>query len=69
MTTPITNHDLYQYIKHNFDEESICDLLNITSEDLVNRFQDFIDEKHEELAEEFGEEIRGSTGFWPDFEE
>lgn len=67
--TQITNHDLYVYLKHTFDEETICELLGITTEDLVNRFQDFIDERHEELSEEFGEEIRGTFGQWADFEE
>lgn len=67
--TTITNHDLYCYLKHNFDEETICDLLGITTEDLVNRFQDKIEERHEELSEEFAEEITGTRGYWPDFEE
>lgn len=35
-----------------FDEVLILELLDISSEDLINRFQDFIEEKIDQLEEE-----------------
>jgi hypothetical protein len=40
----------------NFDEVTLMEILEITSEDLVDRFEDFIEDKYEQLAEQFEEE-------------
>lgn len=48
--TDITN-DLMR-----MDEISVLELLDISSEDLVNRFEDFIELKYETLREQFQEE-------------
>ena len=38
-----------------FDEVTLLELLNISSEDLVNRFEDTIDERYDELLKEIEE--------------
>ena len=38
------------------DEISLLEVLEITSEDIVDKFQDVIEEKQEELEEELEEE-------------
>ena len=38
-----------------FDEVTLLELLNVTSEDLVNRFEDIIDERYDELLKEIEE--------------
>jgi len=38
------------------DEISVLELLDISSEDLVNRFEDLIELKYEELQGQFSEE-------------
>lgn len=51
-----TNYDIRQYLLR-FDVELICDLLEISAEDLLDRFEDFIDVKHEQLAQELEDEV------------
>jgi hypothetical protein len=48
----ITLVDLYDKLKLQ-DEITLLELLEITSEELVERFTDIIEEKYEELAEDF----------------
>ena len=38
-----------------FDEIILLELLNISSEDLVNRFEDIIDERYDDLLKEIEE--------------
>lgn len=38
------------------EETSLLEILNITSEDIVERFYDKIEEKYDQLYEEFEEE-------------
>ena len=38
-----------------FDEITLLELLNISSEDIVDRFEDIIDERYEELLKEIEE--------------
>ena len=44
--------ELMEYLKR-IDEISLLEILDISSEELVERFQDKIDERFEELSEEF----------------
>lgn len=48
----LTLTDLQEKLK-NIDEISLMEILEITSEDLVNRFIDKIDDKYDSLVEEF----------------
>ena len=47
----LTLHDLCQKLK-NIDEISLLEVLEISSEDLVERFEDKIEAKFDELSEE-----------------
>lgn len=38
------------------DETILCEVLDISSEELVERFDDLVEEKFDELAEEFEEQ-------------
>lgn len=51
----LTIFDLSDRLKE-LDEISILELLNITSEQLVDRFQDEIEERFDVLIEEFDDE-------------
>lgn len=44
-----TLEELKDYISHNVPEVDLLELLDISSEDLVNKFQDEIEEKYNEL--------------------
>lgn len=48
----ITNNDLKKKLLQ-FDEETVCELLEISTEDLLDRFEDRIDFKYEKLQQEF----------------
>lgn len=52
MTT--TNQELLDLLKQE-DEVLLLELLEISSEDLVNRFEDFIEIKYDKLIEEYGD--------------
>jgi len=39
-----------------FDEITLLELLNITTEDLVDRFEDYVESKYETLVEEVSDE-------------
>ena len=51
----ITLADMILSLKR-IDEISLLEVLEISSEDLVDRFTDKIEEKYEQLAEDFEEE-------------
>ena len=51
----ITFEELKQQLKR-LDEVTLLEVLDIASEDIVNRFQDLIEERYDELIEEFPEE-------------
>ena len=53
MTMTIT--ELFEKLKE-LDELSILEILNITSEDLVNKFQYEIEDKFDTLVEKFDDE-------------
>jgi hypothetical protein len=48
---PLTLPEICDRLK-SIDEVSLLEILNITSEDLVERFQDLIEEKADNLEEE-----------------
>lgn len=52
----MTLHDLKQKLSHALNEIELLEVLEITTEDLVERFEDLILEKFEYLAEELEEE-------------
>ena len=52
---PLILTELCEKLK-DIDEITLMELLNITSEDLVSRFIDVIEDDFEHLAEEFEEE-------------
>ena len=51
---PITYHELVERLR-SIDEISLMEILEISSEDLVNRFPDKIEEKYDTLQEDFVE--------------
>ena len=50
----LTFHDLKDKLKL-LDEITLMELLEISSEDLIDRFEDYIDAKYETLRREFEE--------------
>ena len=56
----ITFEELKQQLKR-LDEVTLLEVLDIASEDIVDRFQDIIEDKYDELIEEFPEEEDTST--------
>lgn len=59
--TTLTLTELAAKLAAYYDEVSILELLNINSYELVERFQDRIEDRFEKLAEEFEEEDIGDT--------
>ena len=51
----LTIHDLFDRLKE-LDELSILEILNISSEDLINKFQYEIEDKFDNLVEKFDDE-------------
>jgi hypothetical protein len=51
----LTIHDLFDRLKE-LDELSVLEILNLTSEDLVNKFQYEIEDKFDTLVEKFDDE-------------
>lgn len=47
----LTLVDVKERLAH-YDEVTLLEVLDISSEDLLDRFEDFIEEQYEELAEE-----------------
>ncbi len=56
----ITLSDLQDRLRK-IDEVSLLEVLNINSEDLVDRFGDFIEDNYDKLKEEFEEEEDNET--------
>jgi hypothetical protein len=54
----LTFHDLKNLLIRE-DEVTVLELLEISSEDLVERFADLIEERYELLEEAFSEELVG----------
>jgi hypothetical protein len=53
---PLTLPDIYERLKQ-IDEVSLLEILNISSEDIIERFQDLIDERADQLEKELEEEF------------
>jgi len=53
MYVAVTLTELKQKLANYYDEISLLELLNITSEELVERFYDKIEDRYDELVEEF----------------
>lgn len=53
---PLTLNEIYDKLK-DIDEITLLEILNISSEDLVERFQDEIDEQADRLEKELQDEI------------
>lgn len=51
----LTLHELCEKLKQ-LDEISVLELLNISSEELIERFQDEIEERYDNLTEQFEDE-------------
>lgn len=51
----LTLSDLLHKLKQ-IDEVSLLEVLDISSEDIVNRFTDIIEEKYDELYPDFADE-------------
>lgn len=52
---PITIEELKEKLK-SWDEVILLDALGLTSEDLLNRFDDVVDQKYDQLIAEYIEE-------------
>ena len=48
----LTLAEICDKIKNNYDELLICEMLDITAEDLVDRFDDRVADRYDELMEE-----------------
>ena len=53
---PLTLPELYELLI-DIDEITLLEILNISSEDIVDRFKDLIDEQADKLEKEFEERI------------
>jgi len=53
---PLTLPELYELLI-DIDEITLLEVLNISSEDIVDRFKDLIDEQADKLEKEFEERI------------
>jgi len=64
----ITLTELQEKLKL-IDEISVMEILEITSEDLANRFMDRIESKYDQLITEFdeGDDLNGSEEPWWEF--
>lgn len=49
-----TLEELKEFLKANASEEDLLDVLNITAEQLVERFDDVIDDKFDTVLDYFG---------------
>ena len=57
----ITFHELKEKLKQ-VDEVSLLEILNISSEDIVERFSDLIEDRHDSLTQEFQEDDEPAQG-------
>lgn len=55
----LTFHDLVELLKRE-DEVTLLEILEISSEDLIERFGDWIEERYEELTEKYQDEVFGT---------
>lgn len=55
----LTFHDLVDLLKRE-DEVTLLEVLEISSEDLIERFGDWIEERYEELTEKYQDEVFGT---------
>lgn len=55
----LTFHDLVELLKRE-DEVTLLEVLEISSEDLIERFGDWIEERYEELTEKYQDEVFGT---------
>lgn len=53
----LTLHDIKDRLKH-VDEISLLEILEISSEDIIERFQDRIEDKQDELEEDLSDDER-----------
>lgn len=52
----LTVKELQYLLAENFDQETICEILDVSPHDLVSRFADKIEENQEELIKDFEKE-------------
>lgn len=55
----LTFHDLVDLLKRE-DEVTLLEVLDISSEELIERFYDLIEIKYEELSEKYEDEVFGT---------
>ena len=55
----LTVRDLVDLLKRE-DEVTLLEMLDICSEDIVERFTDFIEENYEDLSEKYEDEVFGT---------
>lgn len=58
----LTLQELKDRLAAKFDEVTILELLDLRSQDLVDRFEDIIEQKRESLAAEFDDDDEFSPG-------
>jgi hypothetical protein len=58
----LTFHDLVELLKRE-DEVTLLEVLEISSEDLIERFGDWIEERYEELTEKYQDEVFGTEDY------
>lgn len=55
---PLTLQELIERLRRE-DEVSLLEMLDISSEELVQKFEELIEERYEELSEEYEDEVFG----------
>ena len=59
---PLTLVELIEQLRKE-DEVSLLEMLDISSTELVSRFEDLIEERYEELSEKYEDEVFGTENY------
>ena len=64
---PLTLQELIERLRRE-DEVSLLEMLDISSEEIVQKFEELIEERYEELSEEYEDEVFGEEDGREDWE-
>jgi hypothetical protein len=57
----LTLQEIKERLSH-YDELTLLEILDVSSEELIDRFEDLIEEQYERLVEELSDEYRPDDG-------
>ena len=66
---PLLTDQFLQRLSELADPVLLCDLLGITSEDIIERFEDILEEKMDDLREVFDIDLEEELGLEEEYEE